>query len=314
MSYTRFNSQIQHIGNTLLMSQIESNLKTYLDWSFLGIGGFTNVTVPTSGTYGGTFDTLRKVQDPAYTNGQVWEAPRKDWVWETGVEYSSQPINISGVYVDSVLKGTGDPTYAHHYNYPLGRVIFDTPITSSSTIQVNYSYRTVQTYIADQAGWWDEIQYDSLRVDDATYSQSGSGSWGILANHRVQLPAVVIEGVSRRSFRPYEQGSTASFVYQDVVFHVLAESRWWRNQLLDILSLNKDRTIALYDNNLLSSGDLYPLDYRGMRVSNPIMYPDMVDKYRYKIMRFYNMTVTEIEAPSTRLYRGTVRATVELVI
>jgi hypothetical protein len=57
--------------------------------------------------------------------------------------------------------GTGDATYAHHYNYPLGRVVFDTAVSTTSAVKLEYSYRNVQTYIADQAPWWDEIQQES---------------------------------------------------------------------------------------------------------------------------------------------------------
>ncbi|MHA2083039.1 MAG: hypothetical protein ACXABD_04735 [Candidatus Thorarchaeota archaeon] len=312
-SYTRLNKHVTQIGETLLTSQLESNLKTYLDWGLLEVGSFFNVSPPDSGAYGGTYDRLRLVDDPSYTLGQVWEAARKDWVWETGLSYSSQPTQITGVIVNGTSYGTGDATYGHYYNYPLGRVIFNNAQLDTSVVQLEYSYRNVQTYIADQAPWWDEIQYDSFRVDDPTLMDVGSGNWQILSNHRVQLPAVVVEAVPRRRFRPYEQGNVSSYVYQDVLFHILAESRWWRNQLIDIISLEKDRTIWMYDNNLVSSGDLYPLDYRGMVVSNPIMYPDLVNSYRFKRARFYDMVVTEMES-SSRLHRGTVRATFEIVM
>ena len=97
--YTKF-SKVSNIGDTLLSSEIENNLKWFLDWSLLGIGGWSNVNIPTSGAYGGTFDKLRLVNDPSYTNGQVWEGARKDWVWETGSSYEGyDPIQISGVYL-----------------------------------------------------------------------------------------------------------------------------------------------------------------------------------------------------------------------
>lgn len=312
--YLRLNRNVTQIGETLLMSQLETNLKTYLDWGLLEVGSFSNVTIPTSGAYGGTFDRLRLVDDPSYKLGQVWESARKDWVWETGLEYSTQPINVSGVYVNGVLKTTGDATYAHHYNYPLGRVVFNNPINRTSNVKLNYSYRNVQVYIADQAPWWDELQYDSYRVDDSTFHTISSGNWQILANHRVQLPAIVIEAVPRRSFKPYEQGNVKNYVYQDVLFHIIAESRWWRNQLLDVVSLEKDRTIWLYDNNLVSSGNSYPLDYRGMRNSNPKMYPTLINNYKFKMARFYNMSIVEMDSPTSRLHRGTARATFEIIV
>ena len=82
------NTTFQHVsqvGYTLLNSELESNLKSYLDWGFLGIGGWFNVEIPTSGAFGGTFDQLRLVDDPSYSRGQIWEAARKDWVWEDPV-------------------------------------------------------------------------------------------------------------------------------------------------------------------------------------------------------------------------------------
>lgn len=312
--YTRFNKHVTQIGDTLFTSQIETNMKSYLDWSFLEIGGFHNVEIPDSGAYGGTFDRLRLVQDPSYTDGKVFESARKDWVWETGITYSTQPTDVSGVYVGDNFYTTGDATFGHHYNYPLGRVVFDSEIPITSVVQAEYPYRNVQTYVADQAPWWDEIQYDSHRVDDSTFHDAGSGNWQLLANSRVQLPAIVIEAVPRRSFKPYEMGTVGHYVYQDVLFHIVAESRWWRNKLIDIISFEKDRTIFLYDNNLISDVTGYPLDERGMRVSDPIMYPTFVDDFRYKQARFFNMAVTEMSTSNPRLFRGTVRATFEIIM
>ena len=314
--YTKFN-KVSHIGNTLLSSEIENNMKWFLDWAFLGIGGGSNVTMPTSGAFGGTFDTLRLVNDPSYSNGQVWEGARKDWVWETGSSYEGyDPIQISGVYVNGVLKGTGDATYGHHYNYPLGRVVFDNPISTTDTVKVEYSYRNVQVYVADEAPWWDELQYNSLRVDDTYYSSTGSGSWGILANHRVQMPAIVLETVPRRRFKPYQLGDTSQFVQQDIVFHIVGENRWWRNQLVDILSYQIDSQLWLFKTDTLIGSGAYPLDYRGMKVSSPLNYDDVVNtpQYRYLLARMTNMSITEMESYDARLHEGTVRATLEVVL
>ena len=314
--YTKFN-KVSHIGNTLLSSEIENNMKWFLDWAFLGIGGWSNVTMPTSGAFGGTFDTLRLVNDPSYSKGQVWEGARKDWVWETGSSYEGyDPIQISGVYVNGVLKGTGDATYGHHYNYPLGRVVFDNPISTTDTVKVEYSYRNVQVYVADEAPWWDELQYNSLRVDDTYYSSTGSGSWGILANHRVQMPAIVLETVPRRRFKPYQLGDTSQFVQQDIVFHIVGENRWWRNQLVDILSYQIDSQLWLFKTDTLIGSGAYPLDYRGMKVSSPLNYDDVVNtpQYRYLLARMTNMSITEMESYDARLHEGTVRATLEVVL
>jgi hypothetical protein len=312
-----------HIGSSLLINQIESSLKTYVDWGILSIGGWSNVTIPTSGAYGGTFDNLRPVSDPAYDDGQVWESARKEWVWETGMDYSGvlsngdltgvAPITTTGVSINGTIYGTGDATYGHHYNYPLGRVVFDTAISTTSSVKAEYSYRNVQVYIADQAPWWDEFQQNSLRVDDATFSNLGSGNWGILANHRVQLPAVIIEAVPRRTFTPFQMGDISQFIYQDVLFHIVADTRWWRNNLVDIISLEKDTSIMTYDNNTVAQSGAYPLDFRGMVIDQSKTYPCLAENYPYKLLRMYNVIVTEMQTINSRLYQGTIRATFELV-
>ena len=53
-SYTSF-SKISHIGENLFTSELETNLKWYMDWGLLGIGGWNDVNKPTSGAYGGRF-------------------------------------------------------------------------------------------------------------------------------------------------------------------------------------------------------------------------------------------------------------------
>jgi len=312
---TTFQS-VSQVGNTLLNSELESNLKSFIDWGMLGIGGWFNVTMPTYGAWGGTFDQLRLVDDPSYTLGQVWESARKDWVWETVVTYSeATPINISGVWINSSLKASGDATYGHHYNYPLGRVVFDSPIPTDSTVQLEHSYRNVQTYIADQAPWWDELQYNSMRVDDSTFTQTSSGNWSILSNHRVQMPAVIIETVPRRTYQPYELGSSNNFITQDAVFHIIAETRWWRNQLVDIISLQKDKTLMLYDSDKIADSDAFPLDYRGAVVNPSNNYSGIVNNasYQYTTARITDMAVTEMESYNSRLYEGTVRASFEVI-
>ena len=308
---------VTQVGNTLLNSELESNLKSFIDWGMLGIGGWFNVELATYGGWGGTFDQMRVVDDPAYTLGQVWETPRKDWVWERGVRYTGgSPIEISGVFIDSTLKGSGDATYGHHYNYPLGRVVFDTAIATTLTVQIEHSYRNVQTYIADQAPWWDELQYNSMRVDDTTFDQVSSGNWSILANHRVQMPAVVIEVVPRRTYQPYQLGSSTNFVTQDVLFHVIAESRWWRNQLVDIISAQKDKTLMLYDSDKLADNAAFPLDYRGSVVNSANNYSGIVNNtnYQYTTARITSMNITEMESYNSRLYEGTVRASFEVIL
>ena len=53
-----------HIGKDELSNLLETNIKMYLDWAFLSIGGWTNiVSGGFSGAYGGDFSRLYHVKD-----------------------------------------------------------------------------------------------------------------------------------------------------------------------------------------------------------------------------------------------------------
>ncbi len=44
---------VENISDRPAISQLEDNIKSFLDYSFLKIGGFINVNIPTSGLYNG---------------------------------------------------------------------------------------------------------------------------------------------------------------------------------------------------------------------------------------------------------------------
>ncbi len=314
---------VTSIGSTLLMDELDNNLKALFDWGLLNIGGWIDVKIPQSGVFGGTYHNLHLSSDPNYTTGRIWETVRKDWVWETGVSFGGRnPIHISGVYVNGVLKTTGDATYGHYYDYPYGRVVFNSGLPTGTAVTLNYSYRLVQTLIADDnTSWINEIQYGTLNAADSQWinSAAGSGSWAQGPNHRVQLPAIVIETVPRRNSLPFQIGDHSLRVNQDVLFHVLAENRTYRNRLVDIISLQQDRTIWLFDSNKIARSGVSPLDYRGMTIANPPTYLQLVNEdasggYRYKRCFMKNFILSEVEAFSPYLHEGTVRGTLEVIL
>lgn len=315
--YSKLKS-VSSLAAPYLMNELETNLKMFFDWGLLGIGGWSDVNIPTTGAFGGNNHILQPAYDPSYSDGQVWQAFRKDWVWETGVEYldettNPEPINITGVRINDVFYGSGDSTYGWHINYPLGRVIFNSAISLSNTVDLDYSYRFVQIYRADDAPWWQELQYYSFRSDDSHFSQFGTGDWSIGAQHRVQMPAIVIEAVPRGSSAGYELGNGALSIEQDVLFHILAENRYDRNNLLDIIRLQHDKIIWLFNSQDVVEATGYPLDYRGMKIGSN-MYPDLISDYRWKECRFVDSTISEVESISSNLHQGIIRTTLEVII
>jgi len=323
IDYTKL-KHVNRISDTDLLTELETNLKYYLDWGLLGAGGWVDVEIPQTGIQGGIESTLKYTEDPSYTNGQVFQGFRKDWVWETGVEYDDNgdnpdPIHITGVEVDGTLYGSGDSTYGWYIDYPLGRVIFNTAIPTGSTVKANYSYRWCQIYVADDAPWWRQLQYSSFDASDLQFIQRNNlGDWSICGHHRVQMPSVIIESVSRGTSEGYELGNNALNRQQEVLLNIVAETRQDRNKLVDYFLNLKDKVIWLFDSDsMIESGD-FPLDYRGMLVGSK-MYPDLVNEvasggHRWKKCYIVDSNSSEVESWSPNLYEGVVRLSTEVVI
>lgn len=318
--YTKF-KLVNRVSDTDLLTEIETNLKYYIDWSLLHVGGWSNVNIPQTGIQGGTQHTLRYTVDPSYNNGQVWEGFRKDWVWETGVEFDDdvEPIQITGVKVGSTVYGSGHATYGWHINYPLGRVIFNSAIPTGSNVQCEHSYRWCQTYVADDALWWHEIQYESHDTTDQFIQANHSlGDWSIGSYNRVQMPSVIIECVPNGGAVGYELGNNALTRSQDVLLHIVAENRQDRNKLVDYFVSQKDKVIWLFDSDRMIEEMGFPLDYRGTLVGEN-MYPDLVAAsgdggYAWKKCYIVDANASEVQSWTSKLYEGIVRLKLEVVI
>lgn len=308
---TKF-KEVNNIGDDFLLNIIESNLKMFLDWSFLNIGAWFDVSIGDQTMYGvASHSQLLPVYDPAYADGQVWQGIRKDWVWETGFEYNgNSPIVINSVEVNGTpVNKNGNFTI----NYPLGRIIFNSPQNISSTIKVNYSYRFVQVHRASDSPWFNIIQQSSYNTANPDISRTEDGEWTIGSNHRIQLPAIVIESLPRSRSYPYEIGSSSLVIDQDVAFYILAENKNDRNKLLDILRLQQDHNILLFNTNSLAQNDQYPLDYNGDLKNSPLMYPNIIDQYSWRKCWIKNVNLFELDSPNPNLHQGMVRITTEII-
>ena len=94
--YSSF-KKVRHYGEPLVIRQLEVNTKHYFDWAFLKIGAWNNVDNSSSGIYGGNFYNLREVDDSGYGDNRVYQSIRKDWIYETGVNYCSPLTPVSSV-------------------------------------------------------------------------------------------------------------------------------------------------------------------------------------------------------------------------
>lgn len=305
---------VNNISEDLLLNVLEANLKMYLDWSFLNIGGWFDVNIPNNDIYGGNQShILLPVDDPSYESGRVWQGIRKDWVWETGINFqSTSPINIDQIIInDFLVAPKSNGTYI--INYPLGRIILNEPLSQTSKVTASYSYRFVQVHRSSESPWFNIVQYSSFNNSNPDIQKISDGEWSIGGHHRVQLPAIIVEAFPRSRSRPYEIGNRVLWLEQDIGFYVLAETKNDRNKLLDIIRLQQDSTLTLFDTNLVSQNDAFPLDYNGDIKNGALMYPDLVDQYTWKKCFLKNISLFEIDSVSPYFHQGMARATAEVI-
>ncbi len=309
---------ITDIGDQGFTDALKANIINYLDYGFVDAGAYFNVSLNTSGQYGGSFDVLRPVSHPNYLDNTVWQSKRKNWVWENDLSIG-QPIGISGVYVDDVLIGSG---YAVDYNN--GRIVFDSPQSQGSVIKLEYSYKWVTVEDEDYLPFFKRIEQDSFRVDNSQFIV-GSGHYIEMAENRVQMPVIGVEIAQDRMQKGYQLGSYDKVVENRMLLNIFAETDTEANKIADILSLQQDQTIFMYNPKSVAQDNKFPLDYNGSVINSGstwtnLTQPTGVGGYRYTDgvqagKLFLKKVQVEDGSWLTReLYHKTVRITTETVL
>ena len=309
-----------NIFDATVGNELQDNIVEFLDWGLMEKGNYFNVTKGETGPNGSDYSRLELSSSPHFNAGQAWDGFRSNWIWQSGVSSSPSPIvgtnanapGISGVYVDDVFRpSSGVGTYSHTIDYFNGRVIFDTAIPTGSKVQAEYSYKYANVIYANNVPWLREIQYRTLDVP-ASFGNTTKGEFKVPAEMRIQLPAIAVEIVPRRSFRGYQLGG-GQYIYTDVLFHCIAEDAYTRNSLLDIVSLQNEKTIRLFNSTKLGASGAFPIDYRGVPVPSALRYPDLVDKYHGGSARFLDSTVQGMEIINSNFTAGICRLTTEVI-
>lgn len=269
---------VNNIGDIGFSNQLSYNIRSFLDWSFLGIGGFSNVDVTPLGYTGPDQSRLRRVDDPYNPFGCTYESFRSNWVYESGVTYGILPNMYSGVYINNQFYPQDTSgTYAHQVNYPLGRITFNTALSGNNLVQCGYSFKQVKVTTAE-IPWARTIMADSLQINNPQFLQEGSGVWNVLSENRVQLPVIVIDPTTEVNFTGLELGG-GQYRSQSVMLYVFTENPAERNNLMDILLNQSEKTILMYDLNKVVADNKLPLDFNGSIQPSGYMYPDLVNNY-----------------------------------
>ena len=307
-------ANLRNVQDSTLSNTLLDNFVAMYDWGLLDRGQFYNINIPESGIYGGDRHKLRTAQDPNYTNGQVWEGYRQNWVWESGISATDeQPITISGVFVDDTFYATGNVTKPFYIDYPNGRVVFDTALTTTSTVQLEYSHKWVQVIPAQGVSWFRQIQQGSFRNEEG-FQVSNSGNWVQLGQTRVQLPAIAVEVVPAKSLQPYQLGG-GQWTNTDILFYVISENHWECTNLMDAILYQNDRSVHLFDPTAVAISGVLPFNYRNELNENAIpsgLYPNMVDDFFYRRCWINESRGNEISQLSPELYIGTTRCSTQV--
>lgn len=316
-------SGVSSIGQHLFLSQIENNLKSFLEWGLLNIGAFINVSIAQSNIYGNNQSILKPTSDPNFTDGQIWQTMRKDWVWEDTIQFSGvspsgyiEPILISGIYINNTFypEGSGGPTYDYTIDYINSRIVFDNAISTSTNIKMEYSYRWAQIYTYDHAKWWQQLQY---RTDDNAlhFNQISQGDFSLFSNNRIQLPSIIIESVPRGMSRPFRIGDKSLIMNQEILLHIISENRHDRNMLIDILRLQQDKVINMYDTNTVIKNGVYPYNIDGSLNPSRLRYDELLSNSTYLMNKAMvkDVFASDVESFSPFLSESSVRLTLEII-
>jgi hypothetical protein len=308
------------VFDTTLNNELQDNIVEFLEWSLLQKGNYMNVTLGELSPEGVDYSKLRPSSNSSFAAGKAWEGFRQNWVWQSGVSYSPSPIvgssnitpGISGVYVNNTFypSNTTGP-YAHKVDYFNGRIVFDNPIPSNSVVKAEYSYKYINIVYANGLPWLAEVQYSSLDLN-SDFNILNKGKYDIPTEARIQLPAIAIEVVPRRTFKGYQLGG-GQFVDTDILFHCLAEDEYTRNKLVDIISLQNDKVLAMFDSNQIAKSGDFPLNYQGFPVSGALRYPDLISKYPYGTVYLKNTLVQNMKLINSNFFAGIVRMTSEVI-
>lgn len=309
-----------NLFSTQLSNELQDNLVEWFDWALLQKGNYFNVSLGETSPRGYDYSKLRLSSDDRRTAGTTWEGFKGNWVWQSGVSFSPSPIvgdnntlpGISGVYVDETFHpstGTGD--YSHYVDYYDGKIVFDSPIPTGSKVQAEYSYKWINVVYANEVPWIRDLQYRTYDMNGEFFN-SGKGEQDQPPDSRLQLPAIAVEVVPRRTMRGYQLGG-GQWVNTDILFHCIAEDDRTRNKLVDIVSLQNDKTIYMFESDNMAASGHMPLNYRGTPVSGAMRYPDLVNSHYGGAIRLTNSSVQGMDMINSNLYAGIVKLTTQVI-
>lgn len=228
------------------------NLEIWLNHIFIQDGFYNNISVGETDFYGNDLSLMsNSTDDPTFSiPGQTWQSSFKEWVHESGVSSTEAgypaPIIASGVWVDGTFYPRYshmigyDPAFAHTIDYRNGRVIFNTPISTSSVVQASFSYKDISVDFADEFEGENRPLLVETSLKDNPW-QTGVERYPSY-NSRT-LPLVLIDMRSTES-EGYELGNGTEILNMRGFLHIWARDNFMKDMIEDAI-LERQRSVIL---------------------------------------------------------------------
>jgi hypothetical protein len=300
---------VTSLSDTFYINSVEENLRNFIDYGFLNIGGFVNIVAPASGLYNNSLNKLKPIKDPAYKENIVWGTHKSPWVWETGISYNTQtPIQISGLTVNNVFypgpSGSGAVTYTLDYNN--SQVVFDKAVSPTTSVSMNYAYKWCKVL--------NSSDHEGRRILQTLNYKNINTS--VENNHSLPLPCIIIESIARTNAEPYELGSLVCYRNQDILAHIYTESDAQRKNIVDILKLQEEKYLKIYDINKVAVGNYDGLNRNGSRNPSGLNYGQLIsrDDLLWNTMSIKDVSFIDAQQNvSSTLFWCIVRLTTEII-
>lgn len=236
--------------------------REFLDHELLRDG---NYDVITSGAqfYDGTdMSLLVSDTDPevlaegGWQAGQVWQSLFRNWVYQNPpplnpsvvLRHWPNAFRASGVYIDGAFRLENDAVYPHSIDYVNGRIIFDSPISTSTLVHGEFTYKTVQIlnlreFNNQLKNGVLEQQYKSnpFTAGQLVYP---SGSTSV-----VPLPIVFVEDVGR-TYGVYQLGDRSLVARDELTCEIWALDESTRDNLIDLVSFQQRKSFPIINYNI----------------------------------------------------------------
>ena len=261
-------NQIPHSIN------LENNIAAFFDYACLLSSGYQNIYFNSIDYAGNSVGTLKLAPSRQYASGKVWEGYRTNWAWENNSGINS--VDISGIYINNVFTTSG-----FNVDYKHGQVIFDSPISTSSLVKCSFTSKNI-FWDVSTSPWFRELTTETFKYSHFDANGIGSGIRNVLTNHRIQLPAVIVEVTTENHFVPYMLGG-GSFYNPRVNFYIFAENQQQKKLITDIIcSQNEGSFLGTNFEAVRQAGD-FPYTNYGFLRSGAKEYPELQANYPWNV-------------------------------